>query len=94
MDRGWCITAVTGRGQYVDDKHPLLDGNGKPVLSPEKKPYTWWDLRPLMVQIPYFDYVEIRKWITIQCRQSGQCDSRISSWDRTLENLDKVIIQK
>lgn len=75
--------------------NPLLGLDGKPILSPDGKPYYWWDLRTMTVQIPYFDYVEIKTTIIMLCKKNKKlCDSNVSSWDRTLGNLDQVIIQK
>lgn len=88
MDRGWCITTISGKGRYIDDQNPLID----PITN---KPMTWWQIRPVMVQIPYFDYIRLKKWIILECKKNPRmCDARVSSWQRSLENLDQVIIQK
>lgn len=87
MDRGFCIKAVSGKSGYVDDTKKIWDQ----VNDVE---YSWWEIRPAMVMIPYFDYVELKKWIIQECKQTNQCDERISTWDRSLNNIDNVIKDK
>jgi len=87
MARGHCIKTISGEQALVDDAHPILDPVSGEML-------TWWDLRPMMIQIPYFEYLRLKAWIVKECKTSGACDKRITSWDRTLEDVGNIVIQK
>lgn len=95
MTKGYCCSAVSGRCQDVDDTHPLLGEDGKPIINKETgKPWTWWELRPFLVSIPFFDYAELKKYLIVNCKNNRQCDDRIASWDRTIQNMDEAIKER
>lgn len=95
MTKGYCCSALSGRCQDVDDTHPLLDDKGAPIINPEtKKGWTWWELRPFLVSIPFFDYAELKKYLIINCKNNSSCDDRIPSWDRTIGNMDEAIKER
>lgn len=87
LNRAFCIKSVSGRAGYVDDVNKLYD-------EETKTEYTWWDLRPYTISMPYNDWKKLKIWIIQQCKLSGRCEKEISSWERTLINLDQVLEKK
>lgn len=81
MSKGFCVHTISSKEFIVDDDH-LFDGK------------TWWEMRPLMVHMPHSSWAQIKSYIIKQCKRTGQCDKAISSWERTIESVDKAVTQK
>jgi hypothetical protein len=75
------VKTVSGTEFEVNDKLKL---DGK----------TYWEMRPEMILMPYTSWVKLKAWIIKECKVTGACDSRISSWDRTLETIDEMTKHK
>lgn len=96
MTKGTCIMSITGETFDVSDQanEPMLDSDLKPLINPDtKKPYTWWDMRPTMIYIPYFGYAPLKKYIIIECKKND-CGGQVESWDRTLNHVDEIVLKK
>jgi hypothetical protein len=79
--KGWCTKTISAESFYVDDATLY---NGK----------TWWDMRPDMILVPTESWVEMKTFVIKTCKNSGKCDSKISSWDRTIKEMDEKIDEK
>lgn len=82
-DKGFCAYTLTPGGFYVDDSRPYafdpreVDEQGKPVLR------TWWEIRPVMIQIPPYSWEKLKTYIIKQCRQtrsSRRCRGEVGEW--------------
>jgi hypothetical protein len=75
------VHIVSGKTFTVNDteKH-----NGK----------TWWEMKPEMIQMTAQSWKKIKVYIITSCKKYGNCQDFISSWDRTLENIDKTVDNK
>lgn len=71
---------MSGKEITVDETHKL---NGK----------TWWEQRPAMLQMPASSWVSIKAWIIKSCKKMN-CDSAVTSWERTLETVDSNVQKK
>lgn len=73
---------VSGTQFDVDETHPMLD-----ELTKEKK--TWWEMRPVMLQMPPATWVYIKSLVILACKKTGKCkDKEIESWNRTQARID------
>jgi hypothetical protein len=86
IQRGWCTHTLTAREFHVDSENYYV--------TPDGERYSWWQMRPLMIHVPYQSWVEIKKYIIAECRRNKRCGEKVSSWDRTIESIDKAILQK
>ena len=80
-DRGFCTYTISDKDIYVDEQNPL---EGK----------TWWNMRPEMVQVPPPSWAKIKAFIIKTCKQSNNCDSEVTSWDRRLDSIDEKLKAK
>lgn len=78
---GNCVKIMSGESFDVDDKHPF---EGK----------TWWESRPSMIQLPASSWAQMKAFIIKMCKQTKQCDKNVSSWDRTIQNVDEQVQKK
>lgn len=84
--RGGCVKVISGTVFTIDEEHPFVV---------DDKPYTWWQLRPMMVQLPPSSWADLKKWIIKVCRKyESMCNKEISSWDRTINNIDDALKKK
>jgi hypothetical protein len=79
--KGWCTKTISSESFYVDDK-TLYEGK------------TWWDMRPDMILVPTKSWVEMKTFVIKTCKNTGKCDAKISSWDRTINEVDAKIDEK
>lgn len=68
---------MSGKEINVDETHKL---NGK----------TWWEGRVAMIQMPASSYAQLKAWIIKTCKKVN-CDTAVTSWERTLETVDKNV---
>lgn len=80
-DKAYCVKIVSGAEFNIDEQNKF-----------ENK--TWWEQRPTMIQMPASSWAEIKSYIIKTCKKYGQCEKEISSWDRTIENVDGALKQK
>lgn len=68
-DRGYCSYTLSPKSRdfYIDEEHPY-------------KGQTWWEMRPIMMQVPPSSWAEIKKYIIKQCRIAGNCRSDVGEW--------------
>lgn len=83
MTRGTCVKTVSGEAFDIDDEHMITLPTGEKV--------SWWQIRPYMLQLPYYEWAKLKAWIIKTCKQTKQCDESITSWQRTVETIDKHI---
>ena len=84
--RGHCVKIFSGERFVVDDTHPY---------KIEGIDYTWWDMRPLMIQVPPNSWAEIKAGIIKSCKKyPSLCKENISSWERSVGEIDNQIKQK
>lgn len=78
-DKGYCSWTLSPGGFIVDEEHPHAFNPKKPEeLS------TWWEQRPLMLQVPGHSWAEIKKFIIKSCKISRKCRGDVGEW------LDKM----
>lgn len=78
---GKCVTIITGREIEVDEEKKF-----------ENK--TWWELRPTMIQMPASSWAQIKAFIIKACKKYDACQKEVSSWDRTIDIIDKSYEEK
>ena len=77
-DRGSCVYTVTGEQVEINETNKL---EGK----------TWWEMRPAMLQMPASAWAKVKSWIIKVCKKNPKmCEDAVTSWDRTLDNVDSV----
>ena len=81
LAKGYCVNTISATEFTVDDKNKL-DG------------LSWWDARPTMLMIPAKSWAKLKTYIITQCKRTGQCDKEISSWERTINSVDKALETK
>ena len=81
MNRGYCVNTISSTEFYVDDAKKL-------------DKLTWWELRPAMIMMPASSWAKLKTYIIVQCKQTGACDKEISSWERTINSVDKALENK
>lgn len=81
-DRGWCSYTLREGGFYVDDDRPYAFDPSKP-----EELYTWWQIRPQMIQVPAKSWKEIKAYIVKQCKRSGKCEGNVGEWFDKLEDV-------
>lgn len=74
-ERGRCVKIISGEVFNVDEQNKF---EGK----------TWWEHRPAMIQMPASSWVQIKTYLIKVCKKYNICEKEISSWDRTVENID------
>jgi hypothetical protein len=76
-DRGYCAWTLKPKEQnfYVDEDHPYAFDPKKP----EEK-FTWWEIRPLMIQLPPHSWAMLKAYIIKQCNITKRCRSDIGEW--------------
>lgn len=80
-DKGWCSYTLTPGGFYVDEYRPYAFDPKKPD---EKS--TWWEIRPVMMQMPPHSWAEFKKYIIKQCRITKKCKGNVGEWFTKMEN--------
>lgn len=79
--RGYCINTITAKEFIVDDDNKL-DGQ------------TWWEARPVMLMFPPTSWAKLKAYIIEQCKRTKTCDKEITSWERTIQTVDKAVGSK
>lgn len=79
MDRGTGVKIVSGEKFDVDDEHKFEDK-------------TWYEQRNEMLRLPVSSWVQIKAFIIKMCKRF-KCNEDIASWDRTVENIDKIVTE-
>lgn len=79
-DKGYCTFTLKDESFYVDDERPYAFDPSKP-----DEKYTWWQMRPYMMQIPPHSWKEIKVYIIKQCKRSGDCRGNVGEWFKKLE---------
>ena len=76
--RGWCTYTISDKDFEISEtkKH-----EGK----------TYWELRPTMLLVPASSWAKIKAFIIKTCKQHGNCDQAVSSWDRKLNSIDTKV---
>lgn len=74
-DKGFCSWTLSQGGFYVDESRPYAFDPKKP-----DKLWTWWEIRPVMIQIPPHSWAEIKKFIIKSCRNSKDCPDDVGEW--------------
>lgn len=78
-----CVRIVSGTKTIIDDNNPIVI---------EGKPYTYWEVRPFMIQVPPESWAELKAFIIKMCKKyESACQKEASSWDRTIVNIDDQI---
>lgn len=80
-DKGWCSHTLTQGGFYVDEARPYAFDPDQPA-----KLWTWWEVRPVMIQVPPHSWAEIKKFIIKMCKlKKGGCPGNVGEW------MDKMV---
>lgn len=78
ITRGTCTRIVSGDTFDVDEDHKF---EGR----------SWWDLKPVMIQMPASTWRDIKTYIIEVCKKTNQCDESVTNWQRTINNIDSSI---
>lgn len=78
INSAYCIYTISSREFEVNETRLY---NGK----------TWWQIRPYMIQMPIDSWQEIKRFIIKVCKKYNCAGYNISSWERTVEVMDKRI---
>lgn len=81
MSRGYCVNTISSTEYEVNDFNKL---DGK----------TWWEARPSMLMMPATSWAKLKTYIITQCKRTGSCDKEITSWERTINSVDKAVENK
>lgn len=82
MTRGECIKVISGQKIRIDEDNKY---NGQ----------TWWQMRPTNLVLPASSWAEQKKFFIKLCKKNqNMCDKEISQWDRSIENIDKSLVEK
>lgn len=77
--KGYCVQAVSGKSFFIDNEHPF---EGK----------TWWENRPIMIQLPPSSWVNIKEFVIKICKTyKNLCDKEVSSWNRSIQTIDETV---
>lgn len=57
-------------------------------IDGKERVLTWWELRPLMIQIPYPAWVELKSFIIKICKDKNTCQKHVTSWERSVKIID------
>lgn len=82
-DKGYCSNTLSPGGFYVDDARPYAFDPRKP-----DEKLTWWEVRPVMIQIPPYSWEKLKAYIIKQCRQtrrSSRCRGEVGEWMDSLK---------
>lgn len=78
MAKGYCVNTISATEFEVTDEKKL-DGQ------------SWWEARPTMLMLPYQSWAKLKTYIITQCKRTGACDKEITSWERTINSVDKAV---
>jgi len=81
MDEGYCRWTISDKRQLVSEKSPLVLPDGKTKM-------TWWEMRHSTVRLPAHSWAEVKKFIVKICKESDLCQQNVSSWDRSVSDID------
>lgn len=78
--RAHCTYTISPKEKdfIIDDEHPWTDPR-------DGKEYTWWEMRPVQIQVPPYSWAELKKYIIKQCRITKNCRSDIGEWFTKME---------
>jgi hypothetical protein len=82
VDRGFCRWTISDKKQIVDETHKIMLSDGKE--------YTWWELKPATLKMPYTTWAEIKKFIYTVCKENQTC-STVTNWQQTVDDIDKWV---
>lgn len=86
--KGFCVNSLSSKEFFIDDEHPYSATGDKADAM------TWWELRPLMIMLPYLSWVEIKAFIIKICKDTNQCTGEIGNWERTVGVIDQQLEPK
>lgn len=79
---GYCTTALTGKRQFVDDVNL--------ITAPDGKKYTWFELEPRSVMMPFWSWKEMKTFIIQNCKENPHPScGQIPHWQRSVNDIDK-----
>jgi hypothetical protein len=79
--KAYCTTIISGKGFYISDQEKFEDKS-------------WFEQRHEMLLVPVSTWVEIKKYLIMNCKKSRKCSNNISSWDRGIQNIDEQLVKK
>jgi len=79
--KAYCVNTISGKSFIIDDNNKFEDK-------------TYWEMRPAMILMPASTWKAYKSWIIKTCKKSNKCEESVSSWDRTIENLDVKLDEK
>jgi hypothetical protein len=82
MDEGFCTYTVSNKDVTIDEENLYTLPDGRKV--------SWWEMRPYMIQVPWFSWVEIKTFIITMCQKHKQC-GEVTDWERTVHTVDDRI---
>jgi hypothetical protein len=77
--KGYCVNTISSTEFEVSE-------------AKKYKGKTWWQLKPHLIYMPASSWSAIKKFIVKACKRSNMCKGKdITSWNRTVEKIDKKI---
>lgn len=81
MGKGYCVKVISGEEFIVDEDHKFQEK-------------TFFEMRPSMIMIPPQSWVDIKTFIIKICKKTKKCQQEVSSWDRSIQNIDNKLVEK
>jgi hypothetical protein len=79
---GYCRNALTDKRQFVDDVNL--------ITAPDGKKYTWFELEPKSVILPFWAYKELKVFIIQNCKENPHPScGNIPHWQRAVSDIDR-----
>lgn len=79
---GYCRTALSGERMFVDDVNK--------ITAPDGRKFTWFELEPRSVILPYWSWKEIKTFIIQNCKENPNPScGNVPHWQRSVDDIDK-----
>lgn len=84
--RGYCTTAMSGKKQLVNDE--------RKIKAPDGSEYTWFELEPRSIILPYWSWIEIKRFVIQNCKENPHPScGEIANWQRTVDDIDNWLFE-
>jgi len=64
------------------------------IQAPDGKKYTWFELEPRSVIVPFWAWKELKVFIVQNCmeKKNPGCD-KVPKWDQSVSDIDKWLLE-
>lgn len=86
-DHGYCTNTLSDVEFIVDNElNPWPEEDEK-----LKRRKTWSEVEATAVRVPVTSWVAIKAYIIAQCKKSNDCSKDITTWERKLSQIDRML---